>query len=55
VETLVSRFDPIDGKYPGMTEDVSVSKDGSIYWTDGTTISSPEDPGFSILAQPSGR
>ena len=56
VETLVSRFDPIDDKYPGLTEDVSVSrKDGSIYWSDGSTVTSPEEPGNAVLGNARGR
>ncbi len=55
LETLVSRFDAIEGKYPGFCEDVSIGKDGTIYWTDGSGNFNIDLVAFEIWGKPSGR
>jgi len=51
----VSRFDPIEGKVSGFPEDISIAKDGTIYWTDGTTDADADNLQNEFLGHASGR
>ncbi|ODM98505.1 Adipocyte plasma membrane-associated protein [Orchesella cincta] len=53
-ENLIPKRVPIKGKIGYTPEDVQMSKDGMIYWTDGNT-NTGGDFGEELMGQPSGR
>lgn len=54
-EVIVDMSEPIDGKRPLVPEDLDITKDGTIYWTDGSTVSPMGNFPVDGFIKPSGR
>jgi sugar lactone lactonase YvrE len=55
LETVHSSNVLIDGKKPGIPDDLDIGKDGFIYWSDASTTTSLSNSFVEYLGQPSGR
>ncbi|OXA61030.1 Adipocyte plasma membrane-associated protein [Folsomia candida] len=55
VETLASCDVEIDGKRPLYPDDLDVGKDGSVYWSDASTVADVQNTLFEFLGSGTGR
>jgi len=55
VRKLIARHEIIEGDAVGFPEDLDISKDGTIYWSDGTTTATLETMWYELMGHPSGR
>jgi hypothetical protein len=55
VEKLIARHEYIEGAPVGFPEDLDITKDGIIYWSDATTTSTLETIWNGMFGHPSGR
>jgi sugar lactone lactonase YvrE len=54
-EMLASMTEPIDGIVPKFPDDVDVAKDGTVYWTESSTIADARNFILEVLSGPTGR